>query len=107
MPKYLADHINSTNSINFQVIAGRGKGKSTMVREILERYNRADSSNTEAKCEMLPETGSFETTKSPTPYKLKSGIKIVYPYFFELIRIAKDIDVYVWDMPGLGGKNPQ
>ena len=47
MPKYLEEHINSTNSINFQVIAGRGKGKSTMVREILQRYNRA--SNTEAK----------------------------------------------------------
>lgn len=100
MPKYLEDHINSTNSINFQVIAGRGKGKSTMVREILLLYNRAESSNTEAKYERLPETGSSETTKSPTPYILKSGIKTVYLYFLE-----NYIDVYVWDMPGLGGKN--
>ena len=100
MPKYLEDHINSTNSINFQVIAGRGKGKSTMVREILLLYNRAESSNTETKYERLPETGSSETTKSPTPYILKSGIKTVYLYFLE-----NYIDVYVWDMPGLGGKN--
>ena len=71
-----------------------------MVREILLLYNLA--SNTEAKYERLPEIGSTETTKSPTPYKLKSGIKAVYLTFFE-----KDIDLYLWDMPGLGGKNPQ
>ena len=97
MPKYLEDHINATGSHNFQVIAGRGKGKSTMIRRILELNNMTES--------MLPETGSSETTKSPTAYKFKSGIKTapifwgVYLHFLE-----KNIDAYLWDMPGLGGK---
>ena len=103
MPKYLQDHKKSTNSINFQVIAGRGKGKSTMVREILLLNNLAELSKTEAKYERLPETGSSETTKCPTPYKFKS-VKTVSLYFFEIFRIEKYVAVYVWDMPGLGGK---
>ena len=108
MPKYLQDHKKSTNSINFQVIAGRGKGKSTMVREILLLNNMAESSNAETKYERLPETGSSETTKWPTPYKFKSEMKTVYLNFFSLnfFQYNRYIDVYVWDMPGLGGKRP-
>ena len=79
MPKYLNDHINSTKSLNFQVIGSRGKGKSTMVRHILELNNKADSPNSN-----LPKTGSSETTRKPTPYKLTN-------------------EIYLWDMPGLGG----
>ena len=87
MPKYLGKHIESfPDSINFQVIAGRGKGKSTMVRQLLEMNNCADSGN-----ENLPEVGSSETTKEPTPYKLKKGVNDLSP------------TVYLWDMPGLGG----
>ena len=94
MPKYLADHKKSSpNSINFQVIAGRGKGKSTMVREILSRMGEYDS-----KYKGLPESGSSETTKIPTPYKFKT-IKTVYFFFWN-----RNNDVYLWDMPGLGGK---
>ena len=88
MPEYLGEHMESApGSINFQVIAGRGKGKSTMVRQLLEMNNCADSGN-----QNLPETGSSETTKNPTPYKFKNGIKNQSP------------TVYLWDMPGLGGK---
>ena len=80
MPKYLEKHMTSTNkSLNFQVIGSRGKGKSTMVRHILELNNKADSPNSN-----LPKTGSSETTLKPTPYKLTNHI-------------------YLWDMPGLGG----
>jgi len=88
MPKYLGKHIESfPDSINFQVIAGRGKGKSTMVRQLLEMNNSADSGN-----KNLPEVGSSETTIKPTPYKFKNGVK------------NESQTVYLWDMPGLGGK---
>ena len=88
MPKYLGKHIESfPDSINFQVIAGRGKGKSTMVRQLLEMNNSADSGN-----KNLPEVGSNETTMKPTPYKFKNGVKNESP------------TVFLWDMPGLGGK---
>ena len=46
----------------------------------------------------LPESGSSETTKIPTPYKFKT-MKTVYFYFWD-----RNVDVYLWDMPGLGGK---
>jgi len=76
-----------------------------MVREILLLNNMTESSPTDPKYGRLPETGSSETTKSPTPYKFKSGIKYapivmgIYLKFWE-----KNIDAYLWDMPGLGGK---
>jgi len=67
----------------------------------------AEFSNTEAKYERLPETGSSETTKCPTPYKFKS-VKTVSLYFsnrkVQIFQIEKYVTVYVWDMPGLGGK---
>ena len=99
MPKYLEKHTKSiqsynTHSINFQVIAGRGKGKSTMVREILLLNNMTDPDST---YESLPESGSSETTKIQTPYKIKTMEK-VYCYFFKTY-----IHVFLWDMPGLGG----
>lgn len=77
-PKFLSKHLNETDSLNFQVIGARGKGKSTVVRHILELNKVAESSG------VLPETGSSETTLKPTKYKLTNQI-------------------YLWDMPGLGG----
>ena len=89
VPRFLKEHMESMpNSINFQVIAGRGKGKSTMVRQLLEMNNNADSGNVN-----LPETGSSETTLEPTSYKLKNGVENLSP------------PVYLWDMPGLGGND--
>ena len=82
MPKYLKEHMQKFDSINFQVIGSRGKGKSTMVRHLLELENRADSANAS-----LPKTGSSETTREPTAYEYTKG-------------------VHLWDMPGLGGKVP-
>ena len=80
MPEYLKEHMKKIDSINIQVIGSRGKGKSTMVRHLLELQNRADSANAS-----LPKTGSTETTREPTAYEYTKG-------------------VYLWDMPGLGGK---
>ena len=82
MPKYLEEHIKKFDSINIQVIGSRGKGKSTMVRHLLEIQNRADSANAS-----LPKSGSSETTLEATAYEYTKG-------------------VYLWDMPGLGGKVP-
>ena len=88
VPEYLKEHIESNpDSVNFQVIAGRGKGKSTMIRQLLEMNNYADSG-----IGNLPEVGSSETTKRATPYKFKNGVKNQSP------------TVYLWDMPGLGGQ---
>ena len=60
MPKYLRSHITKHDSINFQVIGGRGKGKSTMIRHLLELENKADDGNKD-----LPEAGSSDTTREP------------------------------------------
>ena len=87
MPENLKKYIERKDIINFQVIAGRGKGKSTMVRQLLEMNNYADRG-----IGNLPEVGSSETTKRATPYKFKNGVKNQSP------------TVYLWDMPGLGGQ---
>ena len=50
--------------LNFQVIGGRGKGKSTMIRNLLKTQNLDEYHD-------LPESGSSETTKKPSPYKIK------------------------------------
>ena len=79
IPSFLKDYLKSKDFLNFQVIGARGKGKSTMIRHLLKTRNPDEYQN-------LPESGSSETTKKPTPYKIKKGI-------------------YIWDMPGLGGLN--
>ena len=60
------------------MIAGRGKGKSTMVSHILDEMN-VDSAD-------RPATGSSETTMFQCPYKIKD-------------------QMFLWDMPGLGGNH--
>ena len=60
------------------MIAGRGKGKSTLVRHLLLTRNPKNKQE-------LPKSGSSETTTEPKPYQLEEG-------------------VHLWDMPGLGGK---
>ena len=65
-----------------------------MVRHILERNKNIDNANIN-----YPEVGSFETTKSATPYRYRSGLKKIFLYLY-----VKEIDVYIWDMPGLGGR---
>ena len=70
---------------NFQVIAGRGKGKSTMIRHLLKTSDHTDIQDKD-----LPNIGSNETTREPTSYKLRNEVK--------------KHTVYLWDMPGLDGK---
>ena len=60
------------------MIAGRGKGKSTMVRHILDKMN--------VKSPSRPSIGSTETTMIQCPYEIRK-------------------DFFLWDMPGLGGLN--
>ena len=64
--------------MNDKVIAGRGKGKSTMISHILDKLE-IDSAD-------RPVTGSTETTIIQCPYKIKD-------------------EMFIWDMPGLGGKS--
>ena len=59
-----------------KVIAGRGKGKSTMVKFILDELTAVNTDR--------PATGSSETTMIPSPYSIKEKM-------------------FLWDMPGLGG----
>ena len=61
---------------SFKVIGGRGKGKSTMIKQLLNELN--------SELPDRPETGSSETTKIPSSYKIKEKL-------------------FLWDMPGLGG----
>ena len=93
MPEYLTKHLaqsskllNAKFAANFQVIAGRGKGKSTMVRHLIEMSPFDDIRN-----QNLPEVGQNETTRSPTPYKLRNEDNLN--------------TIFLWDMPGLGGKS--
>ena len=80
MPEYLKNHIKENNSINFQVIGAVGKGKSTMIKNLIEIQN---SEAQDDPITNLPKIGSSETTLKPSPYKYGG--------------------VFLWDMPGLGG----
>ena len=60
------------------MIAGRGKGKSTMIRHILDKMNALTANR--------PATGYSETTIVQCPYELKRKF-------------------FLWDMPGLGGNS--
>ena len=75
MPEYLQKHMRENDSINFQVIGGIGKGKSTMIRHLLETENETDDGN-----KNLPETGSYDTIREPTPYNFRgiyAGVQIL------------------------------
>ena len=84
VPEYLFLHQRAYfHAKNFQVIGSRGKGKSTIIRQLLT-MNPFNDQNQD-----LPEIGQSECTKDPTPYKFRDET------FFNF---------FLWDMPGFGGE---
>ena len=84
VPEYLFLHQRAYfHAKNFQVIGSRGKGKSTIIRQLLTMNPYNDQN------QHLPEIGQSECTREPTPYKFRDET------FF---------NVFLWDMPGLGGE---
>ena len=65
-----------TSFKNVKVIGAVGKGKSTLIANILSKLDLKIPA---------PEIGNQETTKEPTAYRVKQNM-------------------FLWDMPGLGGK---
>ena len=84
-PDFLSNHqAENDANFNFQVIGACCKGKSTIIRQLLEMSPFEENRNQE-----LPDTGPWAITRKPTPYKFKIDDNLG--------------TIFLWDMPGLGG----